>query len=351
VTVSARPPDHPPDTGPGLVEAITAITAISDRSQALQWVVEHACRLAGVRYGALMVMDGRGRPSEMFHHGTDVDTILLSSLVGTPVSVRGSTLGLLYLADHDDGSPVTEQQEAVVRALVSVAGYVIDHARTQTANERRRIWQNHAAALSATLQPPFDFSAADSAVTEVAMRAAGAVASTVTRLVDGELMVTATSGAAPTWVSSKAHEEAVHAVLDGVSGETEAGPEHLVMLASMDTHLSAGGVLAVYFPTADPPGDYEADLMAEFAAQAALTLDRARAFHEREQLSLVYDRDRIARELHDVVIQRLFATGLQLQKSRALATDPELRERLTVSMRDLDQTIRAIRETIFDLHR
>ena len=61
------------------------------------------------------------------------------------------------------------------------------------------------------------------------------------------------------------------------------------------------------------------------------------------------DRDRIARELHDVVIQRLFATGLHLQKSRTMVTDPDVEERLALSMQDLDQTIRAIRSSIFDL--
>jgi signal transduction histidine kinase len=78
-------------------------------------------------------------------------------------------------------------------------------------------------------------------------------------------------------------------------------------------------------------------------------MDRVQALQDRAAMAVVSDRDRIARELHDVVIQRLFATGLHLQKSRSLATDPELQERLELTAQDLDQTIRAIRGTIFDL--
>ena len=337
------------DTADALVEAITSITTADDRATVLQRVVEHGCRLTGVRHGILLVVDALGRPSEMFHQGADAEAISLLGLVGTPITVRGHTFGLLYLADHDDGSPLTTRERATVHALASVAGYVLDHTRSHESAERRRVWQNHAAALSTSLQPPFAFSTADRTVTEVAMRAAGAVGSTVARLVDGELLVIATSGEPPEWDGSDEHEAAVHAMLNGAAGEVEAGPDHVVLLAPMNTHLSAAGALAVYFPVAAPPDDVDLGLLGEFAEQAALALDRAQAFRERQQMALVSDRDRIARELHDVVIQRLFATGLHLQKSRSLATDAELRARLEVSMKDLDHIIRAIRGSIFDL--
>jgi signal transduction histidine kinase len=97
------------------------------------------------------------------------------------------------------------------------------------------------------------------------------------------------------------------------------------------------------------PDTHETDLLGSFAEQSGLAMDRVQALQDRAAMAVVSDRDRIARELHDVVIQRLFATGLHLQKSRALATDPELRERLDLTAHDLDQTIRSIRGTIFDL--
>jgi signal transduction histidine kinase len=61
------------------------------------------------------------------------------------------------------------------------------------------------------------------------------------------------------------------------------------------------------------------------------------------------DRERIARDLHDVVIQRLFATGLQLQTAASMATRPELGTRINAAVDDLDTTIRDIRSAIFEL--
>ena len=93
------------------------------------------------------------------------------------------------------------------------------------------------------------------------------------------------------------------------------------------------------------------DLLASLADQASLALDRAEAIADREELALVADRDRIARDLHDLVIQRLFATGLQLQGARRIAMSDDVRERLDSAVTDLDTTIRDIRSTIFELQR
>jgi signal transduction histidine kinase len=93
----------------------------------------------------------------------------------------------------------------------------------------------------------------------------------------------------------------------------------------------------------------EGTLLASFADQASLALDRAQAISDREELMLVADRDRIARDLHDLVIQRLFATGLQLQGARRMAVSDDVRERLDTAVADLDVTIRDIRSTIFEL--
>jgi signal transduction histidine kinase len=88
-----------------------------------------------------------------------------------------------------------------------------------------------------------------------------------------------------------------------------------------------------------------------FAAQAALALDRLQAEEDRANLAVLADRDRIARDLHDLVIQRLFATGLALQGAARLAVRNEVTERVQAAIDDLDVTIRDIRATIFSLHR
>jgi signal transduction histidine kinase len=91
-------------------------------------------------------------------------------------------------------------------------------------------------------------------------------------------------------------------------------------------------------------------MITTFAAQGALALERARAQEERELLVVLADRERIARDLHDVVIQRLFATGLGLQGLTRRTSLDKVRERLDHAIDELDSTIRDIRTAIFELH-
>jgi signal transduction histidine kinase len=115
-------------------------------------------------------------------------------------------------------------------------------------------------------------------------------------------------------------------------------------------HFAASGALVALLQDGHRVVDLEErELLASFADQAALALDRAQAIEDREELAVVSDRDRIARDLHDVVIQRLFATGLQLQGMRSIIVNPEVGQRIEKAVDDLDQTIRDIRTTIFEL--
>jgi signal transduction histidine kinase len=90
-------------------------------------------------------------------------------------------------------------------------------------------------------------------------------------------------------------------------------------------------------------------LLSTFAGQAALALERARAQEQRQQFAVLEDRERIARDLHDVVIQRLFATGMQLQGAVPHAARAEAVKRINAAVDDLDATIRDIRRSIFEL--
>ena len=90
-------------------------------------------------------------------------------------------------------------------------------------------------------------------------------------------------------------------------------------------------------------------MLSTFAGQAALAFERALAQEEREMYVILEDRERIARDLHDVVIQRLFATGMHLQTAARLAARPEVAERINSAVDDLDTTIREIRSAIFEL--
>jgi signal transduction histidine kinase len=96
-------------------------------------------------------------------------------------------------------------------------------------------------------------------------------------------------------------------------------------------------------------GDPDIAMVETFAGQAALALERSRAQDEREMLAVLGDRERIARDLHDVVIQRLFAAGMQLQGAARHVGRPEVGARIDGVVDDLDSTIRDIREAIFEL--
>jgi signal transduction histidine kinase len=90
-------------------------------------------------------------------------------------------------------------------------------------------------------------------------------------------------------------------------------------------------------------------LLLGFAGQAALALQLAERRRSAEQLTVLEDRDRIARDLHDLAIQRLFATGMTLQSTLRFVDHPQATERLLRAVDDLDETIKIIRSTIFGL--
>jgi signal transduction histidine kinase len=87
-----------------------------------------------------------------------------------------------------------------------------------------------------------------------------------------------------------------------------------------------------------------------FGEQAAMAIGLAEAQAEQERLALLEERDRIARDLHDLVIQRLFATGMVLQGAQRLTADEAVVDRIGRAVDDLDETIREVRSTIFALH-
>jgi signal transduction histidine kinase len=118
------------------------------------------------------------------------------------------------------------------------------------------------------------------------------------------------------------------------------------------THLVGRGLLVLLFDRPAAPMAYEErSLLASYADQAGLAVDRAQAIEDRAELAVTSDRERIARDLHDLVIQRLFATGLQLQGVGLMAPSAEVSERLDQAVEALDLTIKDIRGTIFELQR
>jgi signal transduction histidine kinase len=125
------------------------------------------------------------------------------------------------------------------------------------------------------------------------------------------------------------------------------GPAVVVPIATAGHVL---GTLQIANHVGGRPFTAETRQMVEaHALQAALAFEYAGAQADRRRVATLEDRDRIARDLHDVVIQRLFATGMTLQGGLRLVTEPQLASRLQQVVNEIDETIRDIRTTIFGL--
>lgn len=382
------------DAAEALLDAVVAITSDLEVHRVLQRLVDSACTLTGARYGFLGVVaeDGtfedsvtHGMPDEVAAHiaslpqGRGILGLLIEephplrlpriadheksygfpeghppmeSFLGVPVRVRGEAFGNLYLTEKQGAETFTAQDESLVIALAHAAGYVLDNARAYERSERRQVWLEAAARATDLLQPRPGMVDVLPDVVRVARDAAGADLGTFVRpLAEGhELVGDRRDGVDAEALLRELRAEVERAEQQGAPVSTRDSGGQPVLLLPVPARLTRAGLLLLAWP-ADrrPPDDEEVERVRGFVDHVSLAMDRAQALAERQELMLVADRERIARDLHDVVIQRLFATGLQLQGVRRSAVVPEVRDRLSDAVADLDTTIRDIRSTIFEL--
>lgn len=388
-----------PRNARALLEAVVAISSDLDLHSVLKRIVVSACEITGAAYGALGVIGHGGGLADFVTHGLSdaeharigelprghgvlgllidhPEPIRLSNIadhpksygfpphhppmqrfLGVPVRIRGTVFGNLYLTEKAGGEDFTEQDEQLVEALASAAGFVIENARDYKQSERRRQWLEATAQINDALQPPVRLDDALRQIAVGARRVSGASAVGVLRRRpsdggDGHEVAA--------WDGRRSGEieplvESLEEQIAGAEDEANVvvvpqGAKRTVVLVPLRAHLAPDGVLLVVLDAERGSLETdEAELLASFADQASLALDRAQAISDRQELMLVSDRDRIARDLHDLVIQRLFATGLQLQGARRIAVSDEVAERIDSAVADLDVTIRDIRSTIFEL--
>jgi signal transduction histidine kinase len=377
-----------------LLDAVVAMSSDLDLHSVLSRIVVSACQLTGARYGALGVIGADGNLDDFVTHGIDAELhrqigdlprgrgILrllidepeplrledlhthprsfgfpahhppMSTFLGVPVRIRGTVFGNLYLTEKEGGGQFTKQDEQLVLALASAAGFVIDNARAYLLSERRRQWLEASAELTEALQPPISIEHALAKFTNAARSLAGAVATAVVQFADSGAEIATSDGPAADRLPSLLPE--IVALVGHAAPTDRIESTHVadleVVVVPLRAHFAGPSALVALFEDGQRITDIEErELLGSFADQAALALDRAQAIEDREELAVVSDRDRIARDLHDLVIQRLFATGLQLQGMRAIVVNPEVAERLEKAVDDLDQTIRDIRTTIFEL--
>ncbi len=395
-----------------LLEAVVSIGRELELEAALRRIVEVATDLVDCRYGALGVIGDDGQLAQFIPVGLSGDEIahiaewphgrgLLGLLIkeprslrlgeisehpesygfpeghppmhgflGVPIRVRDAVFGNLYLTEKNGGRDFDEQDETAVTALATAAGIAIENARLYDASRRRETWLDASAEVTQAL---LSGSSVDDALRLIASHARTMSSSRTAVVIAPDdaaaglmRVLTADGDGADALGGLRFSAEGTLSESVLSSGEARVVVEirRGVEPAPLLDRLPAGPVLLV--PLGAPPqvrgvlvlarqrGEHPfagptVRMLQAFASQAAVGLELADARKDAERHGLVDDRERIARDLHDVVVQRLFASAMSLTAAARLIDRPDVAARVERTVDDLDATIRQIRSTIFAL--
>jgi signal transduction histidine kinase len=295
------------------------------------------------------------------------------NMISMPIAVNGKAFGNLELTGKIGAAEFSDADEQVLRALASVAGVTVESAALLAESRRREHWLEATTEITDSLLSGGSAHTTLHLIADRARQVADAQqavlalrpderAELVIEVADGEGVEHLFSQTTPmqnTVLGEVVQSGEARLIAPGSSGAApgehgasiwsgEHGPAALIPLAA---DADAFGVLAVTRPVgAAEFSTADLGMLTTFAGHAALTLEYGRAQQDRSRLAVFEDRDRIARDLHDLVVQRLFAIGLGLQGAARLVTSDETSERIAGFVHELDDTIVAVRRTIFALH-
>lgn len=297
----------------------------------------------------------------------------MGTFLGVPLRVRNEVFGNLYLTEKRGGGEFTNQDEDLVVALAAAAGIAIENARLYDEARRRERWLAASAEVTGLLLRGAQSAETMQLVVDQASEIAEADA-TFLMLRDDSDQVNRLAVLAAHGDGAEAFVGHTYTVSGTLAGEVfkEAAPrpftDETTPFEAVSDHapavhfrgpgvmvpLSAGGqvigVLSVVRHLgAAPFGNADVRMVHTFAGHAALVVEFGRVTADRQRLAIFEDRDRIARDLHDLIIQRLFATGLGLQALMPRAQPPEVGQKISGYVDDLDNTIHDVRRTIFSL--
>lgn len=358
----------------GLLDAVLAVTAGQEPDTTLRRIVQAAVDLVDARSGALGVLSPGGGVSRVIHVGDGPLRLAdltahhpsIRTFLAVPVRMRDSVFGHLYVTERIGGGEFTADDEVVVEALAAAAGIALQNAELFEQGRLRQRWME----ASAEIRNEQLAGAGEDATLQLIARRArelSGAAAAVLALHDGDgLVVRAHSGPAgpgPVGTRLDGADPLLREVTDGGAAVLVAAPGALAAELGDDTaHGSTlavpirsqqrviGVLLALRDTAQDAFGPGDVALATSFAEQATLALELGESTRAQRRIDVLADRDRIARDLHDHVIQRLFATGLQLQSTLRRSSEPAVQDRIRHAVEELDQTVREIRTAIFDLH-
>ncbi len=391
-----------------LVGAFGAMAEDIDLNTVLERVVSAACKLVGARHGALGVVGpdrllsafvtvvletdengtasshlrGDGAPGasgpgprplrlhDLRPHervaGFPARHPEMSSFLGVPIRIHDRVFGTLYLTGKDGDGGFTSTDEKLLVALAAAAAIAIANSRLFDDSTRRTRWlEGGLGAVREILEQTDPVRSHPESVAHHALRASHSDLTLVLREHGDRraLLCVAAEGRDAGSFSGESWD--YPALLDDLTAMSSP-----LLLAPADTaRLLHGSSLPapttavcvrlagsgerhyiLFVRRAEVPfTDVDHEMVRTFASHVSLALELLRAQREREQDAVFGDRDRIARDLHDLVIQRLFATGLSMQVLSKQLTDRRALERISVVTAELDATIRELRDTIYSL--
>ena len=407
------PADQTRDRVHALLEAVVAIGGNLELEVVLRQIAEAAVTLVDARYGALGVIGEDGRLAQFVPVGLSSDEIAaihrwpegrgllrelitnpvplrladmsihprsfgfpdghppMKTFVGVPVRIREEVFGNLYLTEKRGGGDFDEEDEAVLSALASAAGVAIENARLQDHARRQQRWLRASADTTQRLLSGARPGEVLALVTQQALEISGAdlVVLALPARSRRQLVIEHAAGdgareaigivlPADDSVSGLVLDSGKPVTLADFSNDDRVAPaarEHLHLGPAVVFPLGAPGnvrgILTAGRRTGSlPMAPQAAEMLVTFAAQAGIGLELAEHRRDAERFAVFEDRDRIARDLHDLVIQRLYATGMSLQSVSARISEPDTRQRVGSAVDALDETIKEIRAAIFSLH-
>ena len=393
-----------------LLEAHRTIVTDLDLALVLRRIVESAVELAGADFGALAVLGEDGHMDDFVHVGMDDDDVAaighlpegkgllglvmeqqetlrlddlathpgsagfpdrhrpMRAFLGVPVRGRDAAFGSIYLT-RVSAEPFTLQDEQVVQALAATAGVAIENARLFDVGRRRQEW------LAASTEVTRRVLAGDEGVLRLIARSvhdlAGSDLTTVVVPVDGELLVAVAEGDQAADVEDASYAAAgtlsEHVIRTGepvrvadaedtrevdgrtiyLAGDVHVGP--VMVLPLLGREKTRGTLVVMRGPGRRPFTRVDAEMAATYANHASVALELAEARRDQQRGLLLEDRARIARDLHDHVIQQVFAAGLVVQATGTRLEDDDAVASLREVVGTLDDAIKQIRVSIFQL--
>jgi signal transduction histidine kinase len=395
-----------------LFEAVVAVGSNLDIEVVLRGIVEAAVTLVDASYGAMGVIGEGGRLAEFIpvglteqeigqiHHWPEGRGLLgalisdpkplritdlgghplssgfpgghppMTSFLGVPIRIRDEVYGNLYLTQKRGGGQFDDEDEALLVALAAAAGVAIENARLYDEARRQQRWLAASSEVTRTLLSGADVGEALELITTRALEMSGADLVVLALPTEDRSLIQIEHAAGAD------AEEALGLLFEAdrsVSGQVLARGEKLTVedfqnderVAKVaQEHMNLGPAVLVPLggagnvrgvltagrrPGAMPLAQAATEMLVTFATQAGIALELAEHRRQAERVAVFEDRDRIARDLHDLVIQRLYATGMSLQGAVSMISSPDVADRVSVAVDALDETIREIRASIFAL--